>query len=109
MRKFVWIRVLVVFVVAILVVVGLASQPASCEYIPSDLADRFASTAKEVIVEVVNFLVPIIDVICAGMVILGIILAAGLRQEFYGIRLIVSGGLGLVATRVVLLVLLSFL
>jgi len=76
---------------------------------PSDIANRFANAAKQVIVEVVDFLTPIIDVICAGMIIVGVILAAGLRQEFYGIRLIVAGGIGLLVMHVVVPVLLSLL
>jgi len=43
------------------------------------------------------------------MIIIGVILAAGLRQEFYGIRLIVAGGIGLLVMHVVVPVLLSLL
>ena len=97
------------FAAAIFAALGLVAQPASCQYIPSDVAERFASAAKEVIIEVVNFLTPIIDVICAGMIILGVVLAAGLRQEFYGTRLVIGGGVGLLVMHVVIPVLLSFL
>ena len=108
-KRFVWVKRVAAFATAIFAVLGLIAQPASCEYIPSDIASQFASAAKEVIIEVVNFLTPIIDVICAGMIIIGIILAAGLRQEFYGIRLIISGGIGLTVMHIVVPVLLSFL
>ena len=97
------------FATAVFAALGLISQPASCQYIPSDVAERFASAAKEIIVEIVDFLTPIIDVICAGMVILGVVLAAGLRQEFYGIRLIIGGGIGLLVMHIVVPVLLSML
>lgn len=95
--------------VSMILVIGLAFQPASCEYIPSDVAGRFADAAKSIIVEIINFLTPIVNVICAGMVILGIILAAGLRQEFYGIRLVIGGGIGLLVVNVVIPVLLEML
>ena len=108
MRRLVWARRVAAFATAAFMALGLIAS-ASCEYIPSDIANRFASAAKQIIVEVVDFLTPIIDVICAGMIIIGVILAAGLRQEFYGIRLIVGGGIGLLVTHVVIPVLLSLL
>jgi len=95
--------------IALLAILVLNAIPATGEYIPSDVASRFAGAARQVIIEVIDFLTPIIDVICAGMVIVGLILAAGLRQEFYGIRLIVGGGIGLLIMHVVIPVLLSFL
>jgi len=108
-KRFVWVKRAAAFVTAIFAALGLISQPASCQYIPSDIANQFASAAKDVIIEVVNFLTPIIDVICAGMIIIGVVLAAGLRQEFYGIRLVIGGGVGLLVMHVVIPVLLSFL
>ena len=99
--------VLAVFVVVVVAVGNVT--PVSAEYIPSPIADQFASAAKQIIIEVVDFLTPIIDVICAGMIIIGVILAAGLRQEFYGIRLVIGGGVGLLVMHVVIPVLLSFL
>ncbi|MCF3653556.1 MAG: hypothetical protein L2C94_005300 [Aigarchaeota archaeon] len=78
------------------------------EYIPSDIATRFASAVKQIIVEVVNFLTPILTIIGAGMIILGVALIAA-RQEFYGIRLITSGGITLILTYIVIPVILSLL
>ena len=108
-KRFVWAKRTAALAAAIFAALGLVAQPASCQYIPSDVAERFAGAAKEIIVEVVDFLTPIVDAICAGMIIIGIILAAGLRQEFYGIRLITSGGIGLIVMHIVVPVLLSFL
>ena len=109
MRVVVWAKRIAGFATAILAALGLVARPASCEYIPSPIADQFANAARQIIVEIVDFLTPIIDVICAGMIIVGMILAAGLRQEYYGIRLIVGGGVGLLVMHVVIPVLLSFL
>jgi len=78
------------------------------EYIPSDIATRFASAVKQIIVEVVDFLTPILTIIGAGMIILGVALIAA-RQEFYGIRLITSGGITLILTYIVIPAILSLL
>ena len=78
------------------------------EYIPSDIAVKFANAVKQIIVEVVDFLTPILTIIGAGMIILGVALIAA-RQEFYGIRLITSGGITLILTYIVIPAILSLL
>lgn len=79
------------------------------EYIPPSVSQQIAEAARSIIFEIVEFLAPIVNVICAGMIFLGIILAAGLRQEFYGLRMIIGGGIGLLAMNVVVPMLLSLL
>jgi len=99
----------VLFLMVAVAIVAVNVMPVNAQYIPSDIANQFASAAKQIIIEVIDFITPIIDVICAGMIILGVILAAGLRQEFYGTRLVIGGGVGLIVMHVVIPVLLSFL
>jgi len=99
----------VLYLVVAVAIVAVNVMPVNAQYIPSDVAEKFASAAKQIIIEVVDFITPIIDVICAGMIILGVILAAGLRQEFYGVRLVIGGGIGLIVMHIVVPVLLSFL
>jgi len=74
----------------------------------SSIGNQLADAAKNIIVEIVNFLTPILDVIGVGMVLIGFILVA-LRQEFYGIRLIVSGAISLAIVHLVIPLVLGFL
>jgi len=57
---------------------------------------------------VVDFLTPILTIIGAGMIVLGVALIAA-RQEFYGIRLIMGGGITLILTYIVIPAILSLL
>jgi len=74
----------------------------------SDLASTLSASIKQIIIDIVDFLTPIITVICVGMVIIGAVLIA-LRQEFYGIRLTIGGGVGLAILYLVIPLLLGFL
>jgi len=74
----------------------------------SSIGDQLAEAAKNIIIQIVDFLTPIVDVIGVGMILVGLILVA-LRQEFYGIRLITGGGIALAIVHLVIPVLLSFL
>ncbi len=82
--------------------------PLASAEIPGGLADRVADMAKNVIIEIINFLTTIVKVISIGMILVGIVLV-GLRQEFYGIRLIVGGGIALLLIHLVIPLLLEFL
>ena len=74
----------------------------------SDLASTLSQSIKGIIVDIIDFLTPIITVICIGMIIIGATLIA-LRQEFYGLRLVISGGIGLAIIYLVIPQLLGFL
>jgi len=74
----------------------------------SDLASTLSASIKQIIIDIIEFLTPIITVICVGMIIIGAVLIA-LRQEFYGIRLIIGGGVGLAILYLVIPLLLGFL
>ncbi|MEM4021533.1 MAG: hypothetical protein QXI18_04105 [Nitrososphaerota archaeon] len=103
-------RRIVLAAIAVLIALFANALPVvDAQYIPSDVAQRFTGAVRQLIIDIVDFLTPIIDIICAGMIIVGLILAAGLRQEFYGIRLIIGGGIGLLMMHIVVPVLLSFL
>ena len=97
-------------VLAVFAIVAIAVgnvTPVSAEYIPSDIAQHFADAVRGIIIDIVNFMTPILTMIGAGMVIFGAILLAA-RQEFYGIRLI-TGGVTLIFTHIVIPVILSLL
>ena len=74
----------------------------------SSIGDQLAEAAKNIIVQIVDFLTPIVDVIGVGMILIGLILVA-LRQEFYGIRLILGGGIALVLVHLIVPLVLGFL
>jgi hypothetical protein len=73
-----------------------------------DVASSLSTSIKQIIVDIVDFLTPIITVISVGMIIVGVLLMA-LRQEFYGLRLIIGGGIGLIIIYLVIPLLLGFL
>jgi len=74
----------------------------------SSIGDQLAEAAKNIIVQIVDFLTPIVDVIGVGMILVGLILVA-LRQEFYGIRLITGGGIALAIVHLVIPIIVGFL
>jgi len=99
----------VLYVVFVVAIVAVNAMPVSAaEYIPSEIAQHFADAVKGIIVDIVNFMTPILTIIGAGMVIFGLILIAA-RQEYYGIRVITGGGVTLIFTHIVIPVILSLL
>jgi len=74
----------------------------------SNFSEQIASSIKGIIVDVVDFLTPLLTVVCVGMIIIGAILLAA-RQEFYGLRLIIGGGIGLIIIYLIIPLLLGFL
>ena len=73
-----------------------------------DLAATISTSIKQLIIDIVDFLTPIATVISIGMVIVGALLIS-LRQEFYGVRLVIGGGIGLAIIYLVIPLLLGFL
>ena len=76
--------------------------------IPSEISTTIANTIREIIFEIVDFLTPIINVIGAAMIIVGLLLIAA-RQEFYGTRLCIGGGVTLIFNNIVIPLILSLL
>jgi len=73
-----------------------------------DLGSQLANSIKDVIISIVDFLTPIVTVIGIGMVLIGVILYA-IRQEFYGLRLIIGGAVALLVIYLVIPLILGFL
>ena len=74
----------------------------------SEVSSTLASGIKQIIIDIVDFLSPLVSIISIGMIIVGAILIA-LRQEFYGLRLIIGGGIALAIVHLVIPLLLQFL
>jgi len=74
----------------------------------SSIGSQLADAAKQIILQIVDFLTPIVDVIGVGMILVGLILVA-LRQEFYGLRLAIGGGIALLIVHLVIPIIVGFL
>jgi hypothetical protein len=75
----------------------------------SGIGTRIANTVRGIILEIVAILTPIISVIGVGMVIVGLLLGLGLRQEYLGLRLAIGGALALATVYLIVPLLLGFI
>jgi hypothetical protein len=75
----------------------------------NSIGQQIATAIKNVIIEIVNILTPIINVLGIGMVLVGLLLGLGLRQEFLGFRLAIGGGLALLTVHIIVPLLLGYI
>jgi hypothetical protein len=73
------------------------------------LGGQIAEAIKGIILQIIELLTPIINVLGIGMIIIGLLLALGLRQEFIGIRLVIGGALALATVHLVIPILLDYI
>jgi hypothetical protein len=73
-----------------------------------ELSSTLTNAIKQIIIDITDFLTPIIDIIAIGMIVTGALLIA-LKQEFYGVRLAISGGVALVIVHLVIPLLLGLI
>jgi hypothetical protein len=73
------------------------------------IGQQIANAVKGIILSIFDMLRPIVDVVGVGMLLFGLLLALGFRQEFYGIRLMVGGGLALIANHLIIPTLLAYI
>jgi hypothetical protein len=73
------------------------------------IGQQIANAVKGIILSVFDMLRPIVDVVGVGMLLFGLLLALGFRQEFYGIRLMVEGGLALITNHLIIPTLLTYI
>jgi|GEM_PF-2864582 len=74
----------------------------------SGIGQQIATAIRGVIVEIINILTPIINILGVGMIVIGLLLGLGLRQEFLGFRLAIGGALALLTIHVIVPLLLGF-
>jgi hypothetical protein len=74
----------------------------------SGVGSSIAAAIRGVIVEIINILTPIINILGVGMIVIGLLLGLGLRQEFLGFRLAIGGALALLTIHVIVPLLLGF-
>ena len=97
-----------VIVLLMVAAIPLALPAVAADYIPEDISANIVDATKGIIVEIIDFLTPIVNMICVGMILVGLVLVAA-RLEYYGIRLIVGGGVGLAVMNLIIPMLLSLL
>jgi hypothetical protein len=68
-----------------------------------------AEAIRGIILTVIDILTPIIDVLGIGMIVVGLLLGLGLRQEFIGFRLAIGGAVALATVHLVVPILLGFI
>ena len=75
----------------------------------SEVGQQISNVIRSIVLSVLDVLIPIVNILGVASIIFGLILALGLRQEYLGWRLIVSGGIMLIFVHVVVPLLLSFI
>jgi uncharacterized membrane protein YkgB len=75
----------------------------------SEVGERIATVIRNVITMIFEVAQPILTALGIGEVLVGLLLALGLRQEFLGWRLIIAGLLTLVFTYIIVPFMLQFI
>jgi hypothetical protein len=94
--------------VILLLVLLTTLAPAALALNGNSIGQQIATAIKNVIIEIFDILTPIINVIGIGMVLVGLLLGLGLRQEFLGFRLAIGGGLALLTVHIIIPLLLTY-
>jgi hypothetical protein len=66
------------------------------------IGQTIGNIIRQVVQDIIGVLTPVIDAIGVGMVLLGLLIGLGLRQEFIGFRLIIGGALALLTTHIII-------
>jgi hypothetical protein len=72
------------------------------------IGNTIAAAIKDIILQIFEILKPIVNIIGIGMVLIGLLLGLGLRQEFLGFRLAIGGGLALLTVHIIVPLLLTY-
>jgi hypothetical protein len=75
----------------------------------SDISSRISEVIRNIILSIFEIAQPILTALGIGQILLGLLLAAGFRQEFIGYRLIVGGIITLVFTYIIAPFILQFI
>jgi len=73
------------------------------------IGEQLAESIRQIIIDVLGILTPIVNVLAISMIILGLLVALAFRQEWLGYRLIIGGGLALATVHLLIPTLLGFL
>jgi hypothetical protein len=75
----------------------------------SEVGERIATVIRNIITMIFEIATPILTALGIGEILVGLLLALGLRQEFLGWRLIIAGLLTLVFTYIIVPFMLQFI
>jgi hypothetical protein len=92
----------------LLLVLTTAFSPTVFALDGGGIGNAVATAIRGIIIEIINILTPIINVLGVGMIVIGLLLGLGLRQEFLGFRLTIGGALALLTIHLIVPLLLGF-
>jgi hypothetical protein len=99
----------IVWLVVLLSTIGLTTTaPTTLALDGTGIGQQIASAIRGVISDIIAILTPIINVLGVGMILVGLLLGLGLRQEFLGFRLAIGGGLALLTVHIIVPLLLAY-
>jgi hypothetical protein len=75
----------------------------------TEVSERISQLIRSIVLTIFEVAMPILNVFGVAQIIVGLLLALGLRQEWLGWRLIISGLLTLVCIHFIVPLLLSFI
>ena len=75
----------------------------------TEVGERIAQVVRSVVTQLFEIATPILTALGVAEILIGLLMAAGFRQEFIGYRLIIAGVITLVFTYIVVPFLLSFI
>jgi hypothetical protein len=75
----------------------------------NEVSQRIAEVVRNIVLSIFEIAQPILTAIGVAQILLGLLLAAGFRQEFLGYRLVIGGIITLIFTYIVAPLLLSFI
>jgi len=101
------VNIYAMVLLGLLILVTMQAQPAWA-LDGSGIGAQLANAIRGVIVEIISILTPIINVLGVGMIVVGLLLGLGLRQEFLGFRLAIGGALALLTVHIIVPLLLGF-
>jgi hypothetical protein len=100
----------IVWLVVLLSTIALTTTaPTAFALDDAGIGQQIASAIRQVIIAVIDVLTPVINVLGIGMILVGLLLGLGLRQEFLGFRLAIGGGLALLTIHVIVPMLLQYI
>jgi len=75
----------------------------------TEIGEQIAQVVRSVVTQLFEIATPILTALGVAEILIGLLMAAGFRQEFIGYRLIIAGVITLVFTYIVVPFLLSFI
>jgi hypothetical protein len=100
----------IVWLVVLLSTIALTTTaPTAFALDGAGIGNTIAAAIKDVIIQIFEILKPIVNVLGIGMILVGLLLGLGLRQEFLGFRLAIGGALALLTVHVIVPMLLQYI